>query len=170
VLLGKHGLVTWGATSDEAYAATLDAIERAARFVPSRPRRALAEVDERSWQPVRDVLGDVVVDSSPDVLDFLADPDAERLSQLGPTSPHQLAHTGRRPLWVDDPALLAETPEPPRVVLIPGLGLAAADESARDLYLRAIRVIRGAAALGGFDPLTHEESDVVEREILRHYS
>jgi rhamnose utilization protein RhaD (predicted bifunctional aldolase and dehydrogenase) len=173
VLLGKHGLVAWGATSDEAYAATLDAVERAARFVPAVPPRDPVEVDERLWERVREALGPVAVDSSPETLAFLADPEAERLSQLGPTSPHQLAHTGRRPLWVDDPATLeqrlAEAAEPPRVVLVPGLGLAATSEPARDLYLRATRVMRGAAALGGFDPLTDEESGVVEREILRHY-
>jgi rhamnose utilization protein RhaD (predicted bifunctional aldolase and dehydrogenase) len=173
VLLGKHGLVTWGASSDEAYAATLDAVARAARFVPAAPPHRGVEVDERLWQPVREALGPVAVDSSQETLAFLADPEAERLSQLGPTSPHQLAHTGRRPLWVDDPATLgqrlAEVAEPPRVVLVPGLGLAATSEPARDLYLRAIRLMRGAAALGGFDPLTDDESGVVEREIVRHY-
>ncbi len=36
VLLAKHGLVTWGDTAEEAYAATLDAINRAAAFVAER--------------------------------------------------------------------------------------------------------------------------------------
>ena len=36
VLLAKHGLVTWGETAAESYAATLDAINRAAAFVEER--------------------------------------------------------------------------------------------------------------------------------------
>ena len=36
VLLAKHGLVTWGETAEESYAATLDAINRAAAFVAER--------------------------------------------------------------------------------------------------------------------------------------
>ncbi len=42
VLLAKHGLVTWGATAEESYAATLDAINRAAAFVAERAHRAAA--------------------------------------------------------------------------------------------------------------------------------
>src|SRR5213080_23228 len=37
VLLAKHGLVTWGETAEESYAATLDAINRAAAFAVERP-------------------------------------------------------------------------------------------------------------------------------------
>ena len=36
VLLAKHGLVTWGDTAEESYAATLEAINRAASFIADR--------------------------------------------------------------------------------------------------------------------------------------
>ena len=38
VLLAKHGLVTWGDTAEASYAATLDAINRAAAFAAERER------------------------------------------------------------------------------------------------------------------------------------
>lgn len=63
----------------------------------------------------------------------------------------------------------------PRVVLIPGLGLVAASENlkeanlSRDFYHRAIAVMRGAHALGGFVSLTEEESYRVEYWPLELY-
>src|SRR3977135_3755897 len=38
VLLAKHGLVTWGDTAEESYAATLDASNRAAAFNAEQKR------------------------------------------------------------------------------------------------------------------------------------
>jgi rhamnulose-1-phosphate aldolase/alcohol dehydrogenase len=63
----------------------------------------------------------------------------------------------------------------PRVVLIQGLGLVAAAKNAkeanlsRDFYHRAIAVMRGAHALGGFVSLTEEESYRVEYWPLELY-
>ena len=63
----------------------------------------------------------------------------------------------------------------PRVVLIPGVGLVAAAKNAkeanlsRDFYHRAIAVMRGAHALGGFVSLTEEESYAVEYWPLELY-
>src|SRR4029077_11881665 len=55
VLLAKHGLVTWGGTAEESYAATLDAINRAAASIAEptprgeafggRPVEPLGEVE-----------------------------------------------------------------------------------------------------------------------------
>jgi rhamnulose-1-phosphate aldolase/alcohol dehydrogenase len=63
----------------------------------------------------------------------------------------------------------------PRVVLIQGLGLVAAAKNAKeanlslDFYHRAIAVMRGANALGGFVSLTEEESYRVEYWPLELY-
>src|SRR5215212_1117090 len=63
----------------------------------------------------------------------------------------------------------------PRVVLVAGLGLVAAGENAkeanlsRDFAYRAINVIRGAHALGGYVSLTEEESYAVEYWPLELY-
>src|ERR671913_595765 len=63
----------------------------------------------------------------------------------------------------------------PRVVFIAGLGLVAAAKNAkeanlsRDFVYRAINVIRGAHALGGYVSLTDEESYAVEYWLLELY-
>jgi rhamnulose-1-phosphate aldolase/alcohol dehydrogenase len=63
----------------------------------------------------------------------------------------------------------------PRVVLIQGVGLVSVGRTpkaaglARDLYLRAIEVMRSASALGGFVSLTDEESFGVEYWPLELY-
>lgn len=63
----------------------------------------------------------------------------------------------------------------PRVVLIEGIGLVSvgrtlkAAKLARDLYLRAIAVMRGASALGGFVSLNDEESFGIEYWPLELY-
>jgi rhamnulose-1-phosphate aldolase/alcohol dehydrogenase len=63
----------------------------------------------------------------------------------------------------------------PRIVLIEGVGLVAAGTSlagarvSRDLYLRAIEVMAGASALGGFVSLTEAESFSVEYWPLELY-
>ena len=73
-----------------------------------------------------------------------------------------------------DPEAEAADPDP-RVVLIQNLGLVGAGTSAgsarlsRDLYLRAIEVMAGAHAVGGFTSLTEAESFAVEYWPLELY-
>jgi len=63
----------------------------------------------------------------------------------------------------------------PRVVLIEGIGLVAVGRTlkaarlSRDLYHRAIAVLSGAVALGGFTSLNDEESFAVEYWPLELY-
>jgi rhamnose utilization protein RhaD (predicted bifunctional aldolase and dehydrogenase) len=221
VLLAKHGLVTWGSTAAESYAATLEAINRAAAFTETRrngaaafggARRADMDGEERT-QLLADVLpalrGALAIDGSrvlqidvsAAVLEFVSGQDSSELSQVGAACPDHLVHTKRRPAWVEfDPehddadALRARLvdaahafqdrerdyfeqyrseddvlPDPsPRVILIEGVGLISAGRTlkaarlARDLYLRAIAVMRGASGLGGFISLNDEESFAIE--------
>jgi rhamnulose-1-phosphate aldolase/alcohol dehydrogenase len=228
VLLAKHGLVTWGATAAESYAATLEAINRAAEFVALRANgapafggsRRPALDDEERTRLLVDVLpalrgalsidGPRVlqVDVSAAVLEFVSGVDSAELSQVGAACPDHLVHTRRRPAWVgfapdlDDAAALRnrivevvrdfqaaersffdrhagegdEFRDPsPRVVLIEGVGLVSvgrtlkAAKLARDLYHRAIAVMRGASALGGFVSLDDEESFGIEYWPLELY-
>jgi rhamnulose-1-phosphate aldolase/alcohol dehydrogenase len=228
VLLGKHGLVTWGDTAAESYAATLDAINRAAEFVAARANGAPAFGgvkrppldDEARTRLLADVLPTLrgalcvdgprvlQVDASPAVLEFVSAIDAAELSQVGAACPDHLVHTRRRPAWIafdpanDDGAALRERivefvhafqeaerayfdryagegdefrDPSPRVVLIEGVGLVSvgrtlkAAKLARDLYHRAIAVIRGASALGGFVSLDDEESYAIEYWPLELY-
>jgi rhamnulose-1-phosphate aldolase/alcohol dehydrogenase len=228
VLLAKHGLVTWGSTAAESYAATLEAINRAAAFTETRrngaaafggARRADMDGEERT-QLLADVLpalrGALAIDGSrvlqidvsAAVLEFVSGQDSSELSQVGAACPDHLVHTKRRPAWVEfDPehddadALRARLvdaahafqdrerdyfeqyrseddvlPDPsPRVILIEGVGLISAGRTlkaarlARDLYLRAIAVMRGASGLGGFISLNDEESFAIEYWPLELY-
>jgi rhamnulose-1-phosphate aldolase/alcohol dehydrogenase len=133
VLLGKHGLVTWGETAAESYAATLDAINRAAAFVeerregepfggPQRPplgdeaREALLAEVLPALRGALSIDGPRIlqVDASPEVMEFVTGRDSRELSQVGAACPDHLVHTKRRPVWVpfdpetDDAAVLRE--------------------------------------------------------------
>ncbi len=228
VLLAKHGLVTWGATAAESYAATLDAINRAAAFVEERrsgaepfggAARAPLEHDRRvallaevmpALRGALSVDGPRVlqIDLSPAVLEFVAGRDSRELSQVGAACPDHLVHTKRRPAWIefdpesDDAAALRDRlveqvglfheredayfeqyraagdtllDPSPRVILIEGVGLVSAGRTlkaaklARDLYLRAIAVMRGASGLGGFVSLDDKESYAIEYWPLELY-
>jgi rhamnulose-1-phosphate aldolase/alcohol dehydrogenase len=221
VLLAKHGLVTWGASAADSYAATLEAINRAAAFVATRaegspafggPRRPGIDAKDRMellaevLPALRGALGVdgprvLQLDTSPAVLEFVGGDESPELSQVGAACPDHLVHTKRRPAWVaydperDDAAALRvrlveavrefqarehayfeqyrsegdRLLDPsPRVVLIEGVGMVSvgrtlkAAKLSRDLYHRAIAVMRGASALGGFVSLDDEESFAIE--------
>jgi rhamnulose-1-phosphate aldolase/alcohol dehydrogenase len=227
VLLAKHGLVTWGETAEESYAATLEAINRAAAFAAERTR-GQQPFGGRRVEPVGDaergeLLAEVLpalrgaasgdgprilqVDTSPEGLEFACGSDSPELSQVGAACPDHLVHTRRRPVWVDfdprseDAAVLKEriaqrvrewqqrereyfeqyriedrlSDPSPRVVVIQGVGLVSVGRTlkaarlARDLYQRAVNVMRSASALGGFVSLTDEESFAVEYWPLELY-
>ncbi len=225
VLLAKHGLVTWGDTAEESYAATLEAINRAAAFTSERTgeqkpfggRRVepIAEREELLAAVLPALRGAVSVDgprilqvdTSPEVLEFACGSDSPELSQVGAACPDHLVHTRRRPVWVEfdpraeDATVLkaritqrvrewqerereyfeqyriddALSDPSPRVVLIEGVGLVSIGRTlkaaglARDLFHRAINVMRSASALGGFVSLTDEESFAVEYWPLELY-
>jgi rhamnulose-1-phosphate aldolase/alcohol dehydrogenase len=228
VLLAKHGLVTWGNTAAESYAATLEAINRAATFAETRRNGSAAfggvARPEMEREQRLDLLAEVLpvlrgalaidgprvlqVDLSDPVLEFVSGADSSDLSQVGAACPDHLVHTKRRPAWVsfdparDDAAALSERlvaevqafqererayfeqyrsesdvlPDPsPRVILIEGVGLVSAGRTlkaarlARDLYMRAIAVMRGASGLGGFVSLNDEESFAIEYWPLELY-
>ncbi|MBA2277312.1 MAG: bifunctional rhamnulose-1-phosphate aldolase/short-chain dehydrogenase, partial [Chloroflexia bacterium] len=121
VLMEKHGLVTWGATSEECYANTLAIINEAETFIAARivpeavfggPRYAALPADERHEILVRIlpvIRGAVSAeqrqllawDDAEDVLRFVGSHDASRLSQVGAACPDHLVHTKRTPLFVD---------------------------------------------------------------------
>jgi NAD(P)-dependent dehydrogenase (short-subunit alcohol dehydrogenase family) len=139
----------------------------------------------------------LVVDTSARVEEFVSSRDAAELVGVGAACPDHLVHTKRLPLWVpfdpehDDAATLAirvrdlaaafrrdyaayvvrnrdadTQPADPdaRVVLIQREA-----SLSRDLYHRAIEVMAGAHALGGFTSLTEEESFAVEYWPLELY-
>jgi rhamnulose-1-phosphate aldolase/alcohol dehydrogenase len=126
VLLEKHGLVTWGETSEESYRATIEFVSRAAqaidraaggRFglggsrVEELADESAAAILSRSLPALRgallaDTSGAVLeVDRSPEAIAFASSGRAPEVSQVGAPCPDHLIHTKHRPLAVDfDPA------------------------------------------------------------------
>ena len=226
VVMGKHGLVTWGETSKESYDNTIRILIEAEAYLKTKSleqpfgARVVESVSETERSSLLSKLLPVLrgamsgaraavlsVDSSPAVLEFVGGADAAALSQVGAACPDHLVHTKRVPLFIDwtpaqGAAALLEAARSgvqrfaeeyatyfeankfesdvmftanPRVVLIPGLGMvtSGADangaEVSRQLYRRAIEVMRGAVSLGGFVSLSAEESYAIEYWPLELY-
>jgi rhamnulose-1-phosphate aldolase/alcohol dehydrogenase len=123
VLLAKHGLVTWGDTGEESYAATIEFVSRAAgaiegaatgRFgLGGQGTAALGEGDEARLLlthalPVlrgallADADGVVLeVDRSPEAVAFASARRTPDVSQVGAPCPDHLINTKHKPLVVD---------------------------------------------------------------------
>lgn len=120
VVMGKHGLTVWGATSAECYAQSIKVIGEAEEFIAStRNGRvifagaavpALPEAERVAvWQQILPTLRGAVsqqgsqivqVDMSPEVLTFVGSAGAEQFTQVGAACPDHLVHTKRLPLFV----------------------------------------------------------------------
>ena len=219
VVMGKHGLVTWGDTSKESYEKTLRIIGEAQSYldahaeakpfggakvssVPEEERdtllTAVLPMLRGSMKGARPVI--LEVDSSANIMEFVNSNAAAKLSQVGAACPDHLVHTKRVPLYLDwtpdqgQDALKAAAQDgvkrfraeyaeyfdenkaendtmftpAPRVILIPGLGMVTSGPDAqgadvsRQLYTRAIQVMKSASSLGGFVSLSAAESYAIE--------
>jgi rhamnulose-1-phosphate aldolase/alcohol dehydrogenase len=137
------------------------------------------------------------VDTSPEALEFACGSGSPALSQVGAACPDHLVHTRRRPVFVERGGDVAERiaawrrdeleyfercrddesfgDPSPRVIVLQGIGLVTVGRTlkaarlARDLYQRAINVMRDASALGGFVSLDDEESFAIEYWPLELY-
>jgi rhamnulose-1-phosphate aldolase/alcohol dehydrogenase len=122
VLLERHGLVTWGATGDESYHATLELVRRAAEAIDRAAKggfglggRKVAEVESRVASALltrvlpalrgavaADGAGVILeVDRSPEAVAFASSERAPKVSQVGAPCPDHLIHTKHKPLVVD---------------------------------------------------------------------
>jgi rhamnulose-1-phosphate aldolase/alcohol dehydrogenase len=121
VVMGKHGLTTWGETSKSCYARTIQVIQEAEDFIASRRRGRKvfpgADVPPLPAAQRRQLLAQALpvlrgaisrqrpailqVDDSPAVLEFVGTAAARELSQVGAACPDHLVHTKRQPLFVD---------------------------------------------------------------------
>jgi rhamnulose-1-phosphate aldolase/alcohol dehydrogenase len=126
VLLEKHGLVTWGETSEESYRRTIEFVSRAAnaieaagagRFGLGGPK--VAECGEQDAQLLllgslpalrgallADTDGVILeVDRSPEAVAFAASVNGSHVSQVGAPCPDHLINTKHKPLAIDfDPS------------------------------------------------------------------
>src|SRR4029077_13785327 len=120
-------------------------------------------------------------DDSPEVLEFLARDDAEKITQIGPATPDHLLYTKRYPLFLGNDSVekyveryqanyekfKSEFPmlDPtPRGVLKRGVGMWTGGKDARgarivrDIYRHTMRIITGAERLGGYATLNDEDA------------
>ncbi|MEI7026083.1 bifunctional aldolase/short-chain dehydrogenase [Paenibacillus sp. y28] len=121
VLMEKHGLVTWGETSEESYLKTLAIIQEAEDYIAARvdesklfggQKYAALPAGERQavaagiMPIIRGAVSDskkmlLSFDDGDDVLQFVGSKDAAELSQVGAACPDHLVHTKMVPLFVD---------------------------------------------------------------------
>jgi rhamnose utilization protein RhaD (predicted bifunctional aldolase and dehydrogenase) len=117
IVMGKHGLVTWGETSSESYENTLRIIGEAEAYlekhrdIRSQLVKALPEVERTAIvaKPLPVLRGAcsgqrssvLLYDDSPEVLEFVGQTGARELSRGGAACPDHLVHTKRVPLFID---------------------------------------------------------------------
>jgi rhamnulose-1-phosphate aldolase/alcohol dehydrogenase len=121
VLMEKHGLVTWGETSEECYAQTIKIVSEAEAFIEARINEAklfggakyevLATEVRRSvaasvMPTIRGAVSDakkmiLSYDDEADVLAFVSGEASPKLSQVGAACPDHLVHTKVVPLFID---------------------------------------------------------------------
>ncbi|MCP8967771.1 bifunctional aldolase/short-chain dehydrogenase [Ectobacillus ponti] len=121
VLMEKHGLVTWGETSEACYQKTIDIINEAEAYITARideektfggaKYESLAKEEReavlaRVMPVIRGAVSDgknmlLSFDDGDDVLQFVNSYNAPELSQVGAACPDHLVHTKRTPLYID---------------------------------------------------------------------
>ncbi len=227
VVMGKHGLVTWGPTAKASYDRTIDILQAAEDYIAERKRGmrvfGALNVNGLSANERADVLAEVLpiirgavskrraailqTDAEAAVIDYVGSVRTPEISQTGAACPDHLVHVKRKPLFMqwtpaegidalkqkiaaaiaayeqDYIAYFEANKEAgdelrdaaPRVILIPGVGMintgkdiTNADVS-RQLYHRAIEVIGGSEALGGFVSLSPKEAYDIEYWPLELY-
>jgi rhamnose utilization protein RhaD (predicted bifunctional aldolase and dehydrogenase)/NAD(P)-dependent dehydrogenase (short-subunit alcohol dehydrogenase family) len=192
VVLMNHGMFTFGDTAKESYDRMIEAVARAEAYLarhrrttPWAPARlpAVAPVERAELRrSVSQAAGSPVLMAShrdDEVMNFLARPDLDTVSQRGPITPDHVIRTKPWPLLGRDVAAYAasycryfedhrhratsdlQALDPaPRVILDPELGLCCVGRTPKDvaivedLYRHTIRVITDAVGLGGYEPVS----------------
>src|SRR5581483_7827153 len=120
VVMGKHGLVTWGDEQKTCYDHTIAIIQEAEDFIAQRAngRRVFGairapQLNEAGRREIAETVMPVLrgaagiprsilhFDDSPDVLDFVNSERAQEISAVGAACPDHLVHTKRTPLFVE---------------------------------------------------------------------
>lgn len=225
VVMGKHGLVTWGDNAKESYNNAIRIIQEAEDYLNTQKqgKRVFGALAVSPAENRAEIVGEVLpvirgavskrrhailqYDDSAEVLDMIGSERTPEVSQLGAACPDHLVHVKRQPLyvnWTPEQGVVAlkeaikqgvadyETgyeqyfeenkvegdelrDAAPRVILIPGVGMVTTGKDitnadvSRQLYHRAISVIRASEAIGGFNSLTAKEAYDIEYWPLELY-
>ena len=132
-------------------------------------------------------LAGVCFDDSDRIVQFAGGTEGRKVTEAGAVTPDQVAYAGASPMWFDPPetngghralvealagAINRHTDHhgaPPRVVLVPGLGMFATGRSPRGaqtaaaVYRQTIEIIAGAQALAGVNFLSDAQRRFVEQ-------
>lgn len=119
VVMGKHGLVTWGDEQKACYDHTIAIIQQAEDFIAQRAQGkrvfgapAVTEWDAAGRREIAEQIMPVLrgaagtprsilhFDDAPDVLNFVNAEHAKKLSAIGAACPDHLVHTKRTPMFV----------------------------------------------------------------------
>jgi len=120
VVMGKHGLVTWGNDNKSTYNHTIAIIQEAEDYLADQKRgkRVFGDLIVKPLEDVRrrDILGEVLpvirgavssrrhtilqADTSEQVLDYVGSARTGEVSQQGAACPDHLVHVKRQPLFV----------------------------------------------------------------------
>jgi len=183
IVLMNHGLITWGDTPQQAFERHMALTSRAEKFIDRHGAPASAGESQARLKPglhsiapaLRGALSKdrkviLEFDDSPEVLEFLSRPDAERVTQIGAATPDHILHTKRFPLFLKGDAApaveeyLAKHGHTPRIILKPGVGMWTAGKDARaarivhDIYRHTMQIITAAEALGGYETLNDKDA------------
>ncbi|MCY9188507.1 bifunctional aldolase/short-chain dehydrogenase [Bacillus mojavensis] len=121
VLMEKHGLVTWGDTSEKCYEKTISIIQEAEQYIHERinqkqrfggRRYESLPADKRKqilagiMPVIRGAVSDekqmiLSYDDHEEILEFVNSVQAPELSQIGAACPDHLVHTKRVPLYIE---------------------------------------------------------------------
>lgn len=120
VVMGKHGLVTWGDEPKATYAHTIAIIQEAEDFIAGRARSKrvfgnvlTSQFDAAGRREIADAIMPTLrgaagiprsilhFDDSPDVLGFVNSEQARQLASVGAACPDHLVHTKRVPMFVE---------------------------------------------------------------------
>lgn len=119
VVMGKHGLVTWGEEQKQTYSHTISIIHESEDFIAHRAneRRVFGAIRVAEWNAEgrREIAEQIMpvlrgaagtprsilhFDDSPDILDFVNSERAQEIACVGAACPDHLVHTKRVPMFV----------------------------------------------------------------------
>jgi rhamnose utilization protein RhaD (predicted bifunctional aldolase and dehydrogenase)/NAD(P)-dependent dehydrogenase (short-subunit alcohol dehydrogenase family) len=128
IVLLQHGLVTWGETAEEAYAATIKLVSKAEQYWQDKIRtvsigsvKMNLQEQEKRYEAIAPLLRGLLAEPTddadhpyrrfilqplitPEVIDFLKHPAAQKLADSSPLTPDHLIRTKSVPMFIANPA------------------------------------------------------------------
>jgi len=119
VVMGKHGLVSWGANAKEAYNNVIRSVQEAEDYLKDKKagKRVFGALKVAAVDKRKEIIAEVLpvirgavsqrrhailqYDDSPEVLDMIGSERTPEVSQQGAACPDHLVHVKRQPLYVN---------------------------------------------------------------------